>query len=143
MSDINELQAEIMRTLAHPRRLQIIHRLATGPVEVGRLAADLRISRPNVSQHLALMRAAGVVDAVRSGREVRYALSDPGIVAACDLMRGVLARRLDRLATLSEAARTSAIPDSASLAPDPSLPSPTAPPDRRSATPRSSRWTSP
>jgi len=104
MDDIEILQAEIMRTLANPRRLGIIHRLAGGPVEVGRIAADLRMSQPNVSQHLAVMRAAGVVEAERSGREVRYRLSDPEIVAACALMRGVLARRLDRLAGLSEVA---------------------------------------
>ncbi|HET7702678.1 MAG TPA: metalloregulator ArsR/SmtB family transcription factor [Candidatus Limnocylindrales bacterium] len=136
MSDIDELQAEIMRTLAHPRRLQIIHRLAAGPVEVGRLAADLRVSRPNVSQHLALMRASGVVDAVRTGRVVRYALSDPGIVAACELMRGVLARRLDRLANLSEAARASVIPGDTPIAPDASVPTLPVPTDRRPAVPR-------
>lgn len=105
MDEIEILQAEIMRTLAHPRRLRIIHRLAGGPVEVGRIATDLGISQPNASQHLAVMRAAGVVEAERNGREVRYRLSDPEIVAACDLMRGVLARRLDRLIGLSDAAR--------------------------------------
>jgi DNA-binding transcriptional ArsR family regulator len=105
MDEIEILQAEIMRTLANPRRLRIIHRLAGGPVEVGRIAADIGISQPNVSQHLAVMRAAGVVEAERAGREVRYRLSDPGIVAACELMRGVLARRLDRLAGLSDIAR--------------------------------------
>jgi ArsR family transcriptional regulator len=108
MDEIDILQAEILRTLAHPSRLRIIHRLAGGPVEVGRIAADLGISQPNASQHLAVMRAAGVVDAERSGREVRYRLSDPEIVAACDLMRGVLGRRLARLADLSVAARRSA-----------------------------------
>ena len=105
MDEIDILQAEILRTLAHPSRLRIIHRLAGGPVEVGRIAFDLGISQPNASQHLAVMRAAGVVDAERNGREVRYRLSDPEIVAACDLMRGVLGRRLARLADLSVAAR--------------------------------------
>ena len=108
MDEIEILQAEILRTLAHPRRLRIIHRLAGGPVEVGRIAVDLGISQPNASQHLAVMRAAGVVEAERNGREVRYRLSDPEIVAACDLMRGVLARRLDRMAELSDAVRISA-----------------------------------
>ena len=105
MDDIDILQAEVMRTLAHPRRLQVIHRLSDGPVEVGRIAADLGMSQPNVSQHLAVMRAAGIVEAVRTGREVRYRLSDPEVVAACALLRGVLARRLDRLAVLSDIAR--------------------------------------
>jgi ArsR family transcriptional regulator len=117
MDEIDTLQAEILRTLAHPSRLRIIHRLAGGPVEVGRIAADLGISQPNASQHLAVMRAAGVVDAERSGREVRYRLSDPEIVAACDLMRGVLGRRLARLAGLSGMDLRS--PDARASAPEP------------------------
>jgi DNA-binding transcriptional ArsR family regulator len=118
MDEIDILQSEIMRTLAHPRRLQMIHLLASGPVEVGRIAADLGISQPSASQHLAVMRSAGVVDAERNGREVRYRLSDPEIVAACGLMRGVLARRLERLAGLRDAARLPAGTEQApSLAP--------------------------
>lgn len=108
MDEIESLQAEIMRTLAHPRRLQIIHLLATGPVEVGRIADDLGISQPNASQHLAVMRAVGVVEAERHGRAVSYRLSDQEVVAACSLMRGVLARRLARLAGLSGADRSPA-----------------------------------
>ena len=106
MDEIDVLQAEVMRTLAHPTRLRIIHLLAREPLEVGRLAGALGITQPNASQHLALMRSAGVVEAERSGREVRYRLSDPEVVAACGLMRNVLARRLDRLAGLSQVART-------------------------------------
>ena len=97
MDHIYELQADVLKTLANPRRLEILHRLADGPCEVGRLAIELGMSQPNVSQHLALMRAAGVVTAVREGREVRYRLSDPDVMVACNLMRGVLRRRLSRL----------------------------------------------
>jgi DNA-binding transcriptional ArsR family regulator len=97
MDPIYELQADVLKTLANPRRLEILHRLADGPCEVGRLAAELDISQPNVSQHLALMRTAGVVAAERDGREVRYRLTDPDVMVACDLMRGVLRRRLSRL----------------------------------------------
>jgi ArsR family transcriptional regulator len=106
MDDIANLQADVMKALAHPRRLQIMHRLADGPVEVGTLAAALGMSQPNVSQHLAVMRSAGVVEAERNGREVRYRISDPDVVVACATMRRVLERRIDRLAGLSEASRT-------------------------------------
>jgi ArsR family transcriptional regulator len=101
MDPINTLQAEVLKTLASPRRLEIIHRLAAGPCEVGRLAEELGISQPNASQHLAVMRAAGIVEAERDGREVRYRLTDPDVVVACSIMRGVLQRRLIRLAELS------------------------------------------
>ena len=97
MDPIYELQANVLKTLANPRRLEILHRLADGPCEVGRLALELGISQPNASQHLALMRSAGVVTPDRDGREVRYRLSDPDVMVACDLLRGVLRRRLTRL----------------------------------------------
>ena len=94
---IFELQASVLRTLASPRRLLIIHLLGAGPREVRHLAAELGLSQPAVSQHLAALRAAGLVEAVREGREVSYRLTDRDIVAACGLMRGVLVRRLARL----------------------------------------------
>jgi ArsR family transcriptional regulator len=101
MEAIYEIQAETIKTLANARRLEIIHLLATGPREVGRLAVEMGVSQPNVSQHLAVMKAVGIVEAERFGREIHYRLADPDVVAACDLMRGVLQRRLARLAGLS------------------------------------------
>ena len=101
MDEITTLQAEVLKTLASPRRLEIIHRLAEGPCEVGRLADDIGASQPNVSQHLAVLRAAGIVEAERDGREVRYRLADADVMVACNVMRGVLQRRLTRLGLLS------------------------------------------
>lgn len=105
MDEITSLQAEVLKVLASPRRLEILHRLAEGPMEVGRLAAEIGASQPNVSQHLAVMRGTGIVEADRDGREIRYRLVDPDVIAACDLMRGVLERRLARLARLADSAR--------------------------------------
>ena len=65
MDEIAAMQADVLRALANPRRLQILHRLADGPVEVGTLAAELGISQPNASQHLTVMRTAGLVEAER------------------------------------------------------------------------------
>ena len=63
MDPIYTLQAEVLKTLASPRRIEIIHKLAEGPCEVGRLAEELGISQPNASQHLAVLRTAGLVEA--------------------------------------------------------------------------------
>lgn len=112
------LQADVLKTLANPRRLEILHRLADGPREVGRLAAELGLPQPNVSQHLAVLRNAGVIEAERDGREVRYRLADPDVIVACGIMRAVLERRLARLARLSRS--LAAAPDGAT----PILPEP-------------------
>jgi DNA-binding transcriptional ArsR family regulator len=99
--DIYALQASILRTLGSPRRLEIVHLLGVEPREVRCLVEALGISQPAVSQHLAAMRSAGLVEPIRDGRDVRYQLTDPGIQQACELMRGVLFRRLGRLGRLA------------------------------------------
>jgi DNA-binding transcriptional ArsR family regulator len=101
MDDITLLQAEVLRTMAHPRRIQILHELAHGPIEVGRLATRIGASQPNVSQHLAAMRAVGLLESERDGREVRYRLADRRSMEACELMRTVIADRLRRLADMA------------------------------------------
>ena len=114
MDDITILQAEVLKTLASPRRLEILHALARGPLEVGRLAESIGASQPNVSQHLAVLRTSGIVEAERDGREVRYRLADPDVMVACGLMRAVLERRLTRLGALAaNATDPSAAPDPA------------------------------
>ncbi len=96
------LQASILKTIASPRRLEMIHLLGEmGPMEVRRLADHFGMAQPAVSQHLAALRSAGLVEAVRSGREVRYGLADPEIVEACELMRKVLIRRIARLGDIA------------------------------------------
>ena len=101
MDEITRLQADVLKVLACPARLEILHRLAGGPLEVGRLAGEVGLSQPNASQHLAVLRAAGLVEADRHGREIRYRLTDPDVIVACALMRGVLQRRHERLALLA------------------------------------------
>jgi DNA-binding transcriptional ArsR family regulator len=99
---IYALQASLLKTLASPRRLELVHYLGeAGPIEVRRLAEHFAMTQPAISQHLAALRAAGLVEAVREGREVRYQLSDPEIVAACGLMRQVLIRRIARLGDMA------------------------------------------
>lgn len=100
MDDVTKLQAEVLKVLANPVRLEIIHRLAEGPLEVGRLAELIGTSQPNASQHLALLRSSGIVETERHGREIHYRLTDPDVIVACGLMRGVLLRRIGHLAHL-------------------------------------------
>lgn len=106
-ADIDDIQASLLRTLASAHRLRLIHRLGVAPCGVGELARDLGLSQATTSQHLAVMRTAGIVESIRDGRSVRYQLADPEILAACGLMRSVLVRRLSRLGDLAASAGTS------------------------------------
>lgn len=67
--------AGLLRLLGNPARLRIVLRLAAGPLSVGDLELELGLRQPNLSQHLAELRNAGVVATRREGRSVIYALT--------------------------------------------------------------------
>lgn len=68
--------AELLRALANPHRVGIVLELGTGPRCVHELVDVLGISQPLASQHLKVLRAAGLVRTQRRGREVAYSLGD-------------------------------------------------------------------
>jgi DNA-binding transcriptional ArsR family regulator len=67
---------ELLRALAAPLRIAIVVELETGPRCVHELVDVLDAPQPLVSQHLRVLRSAGVVIGERRGREVVYSLAD-------------------------------------------------------------------
>ena len=65
--------------LADPRRRQILERLAEQPLPVGELAHGIPISRPAVSQHLKVLKDAGLVTDRRAGNRRIYEVEQAGI----------------------------------------------------------------
>ncbi len=67
-----ERGAAILRALSHPARLKIIQILAGGEVCVKGLEEVLGLSQPSVSQHLARLKYAGLIESERKGHLVCY-----------------------------------------------------------------------
>jgi len=79
--------ADLFRTLADPTRRAVFERLAgEGELSVGDLTAGAGVSQPAVSQHLAVLRQAGLVTERREGRYVRYAAAPEGLRPLMDWM---------------------------------------------------------
>ncbi|MGH3727600.1 MAG: ArsR/SmtB family transcription factor [Micromonosporaceae bacterium] len=70
---------ELLRALAAPLRIAIVTELGGGPRCVHELVDVLRAPQPLVSQHLRVLRGAGVVRGQRRGREIAYSLTDEHI----------------------------------------------------------------
>jgi ArsR family transcriptional regulator len=85
-----ELEADLIRVLANPKRLMIVDLLGRGPTTVTEIADRLELSLQNTSQHLRVMKDRGIVRARRDGREVRYALVSPVLSESCQLVRRAL-----------------------------------------------------
>ena len=88
------MHAEVCKTLANPKRLEIIYALKESELSVGELVKRLGISKANISQHLAILRQRRVVVSRRDGVNIYYCISSPKIVKACALMREVLVEQL-------------------------------------------------
>lgn len=84
--------AEIAKVLGHGHRLEIVEMLAQGERSVESLAERVGLSVANASQHLRLMRRAGILASRRDGKRILYRLSDPSVLTLTAALRRVAER---------------------------------------------------
>lgn len=91
-TDVDRQRAALIgRALADPKRLYVLETLAAGEASVSELSSCVGCHVPNMSQHLAVLRSAGLVTTRRDGSAVYYRLADPRVLEAYRLIQ-VLAR---------------------------------------------------
>lgn len=95
-AELAELTVGMCRALNDPKRLMLLYALADRALSVGELCDLLDASQSNVSQHLAVLRDRGLVDATRDGNRVIYTLRDRRVLDAIDLLRDVMNDELVR-----------------------------------------------
>ena len=81
--------AAISRALADAKRLCVLEILANGERSVSDLSREASCQIPNMSQHLSVLRSAGLVTARRDGSTVYYRLADPKVLEACQLLQSL------------------------------------------------------
>ena len=100
MANQSNLPADGFAALADPTRRQVFERLARKSLSVGELAAGLPVSRPAVSQHLKVLKDAGLVVDEADGTRRVYRVDPRGIEA----MKNYLDRFWDRVLAAFKAA---------------------------------------
>jgi DNA-binding transcriptional ArsR family regulator len=97
---------DVFAALADPTRWRVLTLLAErGEGTATTLAGELPVSRPAVIKHLAVLDRAGLVEARRRGREVRYTVRPERLDATARWMAGLAAEwdaRLEKLKRLAE-----------------------------------------
>lgn len=96
-------EQQTFRALADPNRRAILGRLTAAELNATELRDGLAISQPAVSQHLAVLRGAGLVSERRAGRHVRYRINPEGFRPLVDWFaryRAFWPERIDRLEAL-------------------------------------------
>ena len=105
MSNTAAAENRIFHALADPSRRAIFESLTRGEAAVKELTAKFDISQPAVSQHLATLRAAGLVWGRKAGRSVYYRVDPEGLKPLTDWIqhyRAFWTERIDRLEGLLE-----------------------------------------
>lgn len=87
-SDSDRLRfAAVGRALSDPKRLCVLESLAVGELSVSDLSSRVGCQVPNMSQHLAVLRSAGLVASRRVGSTIYYRLADARILEAYALIQ--------------------------------------------------------
>jgi DNA-binding transcriptional ArsR family regulator len=108
-----QAKSEFFRTLGHPARIRILELLSERDHAVHELLAAIEIEQSNLSQQLAVLRRAGLVDQHRRAGSVVYRIRVPEVRDLLVAARRALARALaDRDGLQAELAATSAAPHS-------------------------------
>lgn len=90
MKDFYRAHESICKTIAHAKRLEILDTLRDGEMSVNELAERMELPPANVSQQLAVLRNAGVLQTRQEGASVFYRIANPKILQAYDLMTQVM-----------------------------------------------------
>ncbi len=88
--EVYERQVGICKAFANPTRLRILDMVSKHDYPAGDLQSQLAISKANLSQHLAILKAAGVITTHRDGKRIHCRLAIPEVKKACSLIRKVL-----------------------------------------------------
>jgi DNA-binding transcriptional ArsR family regulator len=86
---VRDRTAAIARALADAKRLCVLETLAEGEHSVSELSREVGCQVPNMSQHLAVLRAAGIVATRREGSTVYYRLADQQVLEIYRLLQQV------------------------------------------------------
>lgn len=88
--------AEVLKAMADPTRLKILHSLHHGERCVSAILEQVGGSQANVSKHLSVLKRAGLVDCRREGLNVFYRIIDEGVFTICRNVCDSLELRIDR-----------------------------------------------
>jgi ArsR family transcriptional regulator len=97
-----EIQAELCRAMGNPLRMEIMHLLRAGPMNVNDIASATHTHQTTISRNLATLRHAGIVMAHREGTNYYYQVTNPKIMSVCDLMREVLSEQFEQRSKLMD-----------------------------------------
>lgn len=72
--------SELFKALSHPTRIAMVEELSKDKKCVRDIREFVKVRQPNISQHLSVLKANGIVDCVQDGKTKCYFLRDPNLI---------------------------------------------------------------
>lgn len=95
-----ERQAALCKAMAHPTRIRLLDLLQHGEIATSELQRKLNISKANLSQHLHLLKSAGIIVGRRSGKQTFWSLAGPQFTDLCRISREIIRSQIVKASKL-------------------------------------------
>lgn len=91
---IYQVKADFFKSLAHPARIRVLELLRDGELSVGELIPEVGLEASHLSQQLAVLRRANVVQARKDGTTVRYSVTDERMFELLEVAKSIITSTL-------------------------------------------------
>ena len=92
--ELEGMEVSIFKALAHPIRLKIIKKLRERVYCVCEMNEDVEFSQSNLSQHLKILRDAGLVYSEKEGMRINYYIKNPDVFQVIDTVESILRKNI-------------------------------------------------
>ena len=92
--DLENMEVNIFKALAHPIRLKIIKKLREKVYCVCEMNEDVEFSQSNLSQHLKILRDAGIVYSEKEGMRINYHVKDLEVFQIIDVVEDMVRKNI-------------------------------------------------
>ena len=91
---IYQVKADFFKTLAHPARIRVLELLRNGELSVGELIPEVGLEASHLSQQLAVLRRANILQTRKNGTTVRYSVTDERIFDLLEVAKAIITSTL-------------------------------------------------
>jgi ArsR family transcriptional regulator len=88
MNKLHKRKADLLKAMGHPIRYCIVEGLVNGEQNVATMVDCTGVPQPTVSQHLNILKAAGILEGMRYGNQVHYSVVDPEAKKIVQALKG-------------------------------------------------------
>lgn len=95
--EMEDMEVKIYKALAHPIRLKIVKKLAVQSMCVCEMNEDVEFSQSNLSQHLKILKDAGIVYCEKEGVRINYYIKDRNIIGVLNSVEKLMIKQIREL----------------------------------------------